>query len=92
LELLVGMGLLARLDFGDGQARYELSREHARKSHHHHLVCVRCGRIVDYTDFIKDEVDLIERSEKGLARKYGFKITDHEIIFKGVCGRCQDLT
>ena len=88
LELLVDLGLVTRLDFGDGQARYELSREHARKSHHHHLVCIKCKRIVDYTDFIKDEVDLIEKTERGLSEKFGFKITDHEIVFKGICAQC----
>jgi Fur family ferric uptake transcriptional regulator len=89
LELLVGLGLVARLDFGDGQARYELGREHAHKSHHHHLVCVRCRRIIDYTDFIKDEIELIGKTEKGLSEKFGFRIMDHEIVFKGVCAQCQ---
>ena len=89
LELMAQMGMLTRFDFGDGQSRYELSREHGSKSHHHHLVCIKCRRIVDYTDFIKDEVDLIRKTESGLSKKFGFKIMDHEIIFQGVCPRCQ---
>jgi len=89
LELMAQMGLVSKLEFGDGQSRYELSREHGSKPHHHHLVCLRCKSIVDYTDFIKDELDLIRKTEKGLSSKFGFKIADHEILFKGLCPQCQ---
>lgn len=89
LELMAEMGLLSRFDFGDGQTRYEIGRGPGGKPHHHHLVCVKCRRIVDYSDFVQDEVALIEKTEDGLSRKFGFRILDHEIIFQGVCPECQ---
>ncbi len=87
LDILAEMGLVLKYDFGDGRARYELA-EGPRSNHHHHLVCTDCNRVIDYTDFIKDEVELLQRTEKGLSKKYDFKITNHEIQFYGLCSKC----
>ena len=89
LELLVQMGLAFKFDFGDGRARYELSEGPKGIGHHHHLVCTGCGRIIDYTDFIEDEMDLLKRTEEGLSKKFDFKITNHLIQFHGLCDKCQ---
>jgi len=90
LELLVQMGVVSKFDFGDGRSRYELYEDFkGSKQHHHHLVCTSCGRIIDYTDFIEDEIELIKRTEKGLSEKFGFKIADHVIHFYGLCDKCQ---
>lgn len=89
LELLVHMGLVFKFDFGDGRARYELSEGPKGKRHHHHLVCTSCGRVIDYTDFIDDEIELLSRTEKGLSQKFRFKITNHLIQFYGLCDQCQ---
>ena len=90
LELLVQMGLVFKSDFGDGRARYELAEGPKGINHHHHLVCTNCGRVIDYTDFIDDEVELLRRTEKGLSMKYDFKITNHLIQFYGLCDKCKD--
>ncbi|MDI3543475.1 MAG: Fur family transcriptional regulator, ferric uptake regulator [Candidatus Atribacteria bacterium] len=89
LELLVNMGLVFKFDFGDKRARYELSQGPTSKKHHHHLVCINCGRIIDYTDFIDEEKELLRRTEAGLSEKYNFKITHHLIQFYGLCEECQ---
>ena len=89
LELLVQMGLVFKFDFGDGRARYELSEGPKGERHHHHLVCTNCRRVVDYTDFIDEEVELLNRTEKGLSKKFNFKITNHLIQFYGLCDRCK---
>jgi Fur family ferric uptake transcriptional regulator len=89
LELLVHMGLVFKFDFGDGRARYELSEGPKGTRHHHHLVCTNCGRVIDYTDFIDEEIELLGRTEKGLSKKFGFKITNHLIQFYGLCDKCQ---
>jgi len=89
LELLVDMGLVFKFDFGDKRARYELSQGPTSKKHHHHLVCTNCGRIIDYTDFIDEEKELLQRTEAGLSEKYNFKITDHLIQFYGLCDECR---
>ena len=90
LELLVQIGLVLKFDFGDGRARYELSEGPKGKLHHHHLVCTMCGRIIDYTDFIDDEIELLGQTEKGLSQKFNFKITNHLIQFYGLCDRCRN--
>ena len=89
LELLVHTGLIQKFDFGDGRARYELVEGSQDSGHHHHLVCTGCGRIIDYTDFIHEEIELLKKTEKGLSKKYNFKITNHLIQFYGLCDRCQ---
>ncbi|MFH1723750.1 MAG: transcriptional repressor [Elusimicrobiota bacterium] len=88
LEILAQMGLVIKFDFGDGQARYELAEEHSRKKHHHHLVCRKCKTVIDYAEFIEDELELLDKTMKGLSRKYRFTIEAHEIVFKGLCERC----
>lgn len=89
LEILVQMGLVFRFDFGDGRARYELSEGPKGTRHHHHLVCTNCGRVIDYTDFIDEEVELLNQTEKGLSKKYNFEITNHLIQFYGLCSECR---
>jgi Fur family ferric uptake transcriptional regulator len=89
LDLLVEMGMVAKLDFGDGRNRYELNEKHSQKDHHHHLICRSCHKVIDYTDFSDNEVEFLKKTETGLSKKYKFKIDDHIITFKGVCERCQ---
>jgi Fur family transcriptional regulator, ferric uptake regulator len=78
-----------KFDFGDDRSRYELAIGPQGARHHHHLVCTQCGKIIDYTDFIDDEVELLTRTEKGLSQKYNFIITNHTIQFFGLCQECQ---
>ena len=89
LEILVSMGLVHKFDFGDGRARYELAVGPKGFMHHHHLVCTDCGRVVDYTDFIDEEKELLSRTERGLEKKYNFKILNHLIQFYGLCDKCK---
>jgi Fur family ferric uptake transcriptional regulator len=87
LDLLVRMGLINKFEFGEGQSRYELAWEY--KNHHHHLVCLECGKIIDYHDFIEDEIKFFDRIQKSLSRKYRFKIDNHEVYFYGKCQECR---
>lgn len=89
LEILVTMGIVFKFDFGDGRARYELTEGSQRGTHHHHLICTRCKRVIDYTDFIDDELVFLRKAEKGLSDKYRFAITNHQLSFYGLCDRCQ---
>lgn len=90
LDALSRAGLVARFDFGDKRARYELAEGPKGVHHHHHLVCTQCHRIIEYTDFIDDEVELLRVTEKGLQEKYQFKITNHLIQFYGICSDCSE--
>ena len=87
LDLLVGMGLINKFEFGEGQSRYELAWDF--KEHHHHLVCLKCGKITDYNDFIDDEVKFFNKIQKVLSKKYKFSIDNHEVYFYGKCNLCK---
>ncbi len=90
LELLVQIGLVLKFDFGDGRARFELNiGSKLSKGHHHHLICSSCHRIIDYTEFIEDEVELLTKTEKGLSERYNFDIQSHIIAFYGLCDECR---
>lgn len=90
LELLIQLGMIHKFDFGDGRARYELNRGPEDKNyHHHHLVCINCQRVINYIDFIDEEVELLKRTESGLSQKYNFKIMKHILQFYGLCDKCQ---
>jgi len=88
LEMLSGLGMVYRFDFGDGRLRYEFAEGPTGPNHHHHLVCTSCNKAVDYTDFIKEEVELLDKTQQGLSKKYSFKITGHIIQFYGLCEKC----
>jgi Fur family transcriptional regulator, ferric uptake regulator len=89
LEFLTDSNVLAKCDFGDGRARYELIRTaNGEKEHHHHLVCTTCGRVINYSEFIDEELQFLKRAEKGLSKKYDFQIADHLIQFYGTCQTC----
>jgi len=89
LDLLEEMSIVTKLQFGDGRNRYELMENPKKPGHHHHLVCNACKRIVEYDDFVDEEVKLVRKVEKELSRKYGFQITGHVIQFHGVCTSCK---
>jgi Fur family ferric uptake transcriptional regulator len=71
-------GLVIRHHFEGGQAVFELDRGR----HHDHLVCVKCGQIVEFVD------DTIEMKQKQIASSAGFTMTDHALIIYGICGNC----
>lgn len=81
LDLLEEVGVLQKLDFGDGRARYEIADDDAH--HHHHLVCTWCGAIIEFED------DLLDELEREIERRTGFHIRDHVAKFFGICVNCQ---
>ena len=92
VDLFAQTGVIQKFDIGDGKARYELTNNPKKKGHHHHLICIRCKEIVDYTDFIKDEVQLMNKTETALSQKYHFQIMHHIIHFYGLCESCRNVT
>jgi Fur family ferric uptake transcriptional regulator len=88
LEIMKELGLIYEFDFGDGRSRYELAEGEKGKNHHHHLVCTKCKRVIDYTDFIDQEIKLLKDTERELSKKYEFNITNHLIQFYGLCKKC----
>ncbi len=91
LDLLEQMGMAQKYIFGDGKARYELAINRKGKGYHHHLVCVKCKTIIDYSDFTNNEIELFKATKTKLLKKYNFKIVNHVTYFYGLCGKCQNL-
>ncbi|MBC7347595.1 MAG: transcriptional repressor [Clostridia bacterium] len=81
LELLAELDILQKMDFDDGRSRYELND--GAVHHHHHLICVKCGRVIEFAD------DLLETLEAMVSRKTGFQVLDHHLKFYGLCGACR---
>lgn len=88
LDILVHMGMVSKFDFGDGRARYEL-RGKEEEDHHHHLICTECKSVIDYTEFIDEELEFLKKAERGLSKKYNFDIKGHVIQFYGLCEKCR---
>jgi len=68
-------GLLTRNYFETGKATYELNEG----SHHDHLVCLNCGRVVEFHD------DEIERRQREIAAEHGFEMVTHTLALYGHC-------
>jgi Fur family ferric uptake transcriptional regulator len=88
LELLHRLGIVQKVTSGDGQGRFELRSDNPR-DHHHHLICTRCGTIINYRDFVQEELELVKKTEEALTKKYDFVIKDHNIEFSGLCAKCR---
>ncbi len=83
LELLEGLGLIHKLNFGDGRSRYEMAHQDLSHHHHHHLVCLGCDEIFEVED------DLLHQLEEVIEQKHGFDIVNHNLQFYGYCSKCQ---
>lgn len=84
MKILAESGLATEHKFAEGSVRYEPSVE---GEHHDHLICVDCGRIVEYED------DEIERLQEELARRHGFRVVSHrhEIYAECTTPNCPEL-
>ena len=79
LKLLTECGVAFERKFGDGLTRYELADE---SSHHDHLICVECGKIVEF------EEPKIEELQERIAARYGFVLKTHKHEMYGSCADC----
>lgn len=82
LDLFARLGVVRRLDAGEGVARYEFHPEGAGH-YHHHLICLECGQILEF------EQDLLDRVERAVERETGFRVVDHSLLLFGLCPNCQ---
>lgn len=80
LKLFAESGIAREIQFGDGQTRYEHANE---GEHHDHLVCTRCGTIIEF------ENETIEKLQQEVADAHGFQIENHKLELYGVCAKCK---
>lgn len=73
-------GIVTRHQFEAGRSVFELSN----KYHHDHLICLKCGDVIEFND------DLIEEQQKLIAEKYGIKLSNHSLFLYGepIDGKC----
>ncbi len=81
LDLLHGLGLVTRVDTGDGIARYEPALPGGE--HHHHLVCIRCGGVEAFQD------EALEAAIHAVGERVDFEVTWHDVALRGVCRACR---
>jgi Fur family ferric uptake transcriptional regulator len=81
LDELVSLGLVDRIEVGQGIARYEPARGEAH--HHHHMVCERCGDVFPFEDAE------LERTIGRLADRVAFDVAEHDIVLRGACSGCR---
>lgn len=79
LKVLLEFGLAEGKSFGDGQARFEPSEN---TSHHDHLICEKCGEILEFYD------SNLERIQEEISKRFGFKIIRHDLQIYGLCKKC----
>lgn len=80
LTVLEQAGFVEGLETGDGVRRFEHVLGH---EHHDHMVCLRCGRIVEFRD------DELERRQEAAAKRIGFRIERHSLRIYGSCRDCR---
>ncbi|SDG78530.1 Fur family transcriptional regulator [Halanaerobium congolense] len=80
LELMQNLKIINVHNFNEDSRIYELYSE---ESHHHHLICKKCGKLVEFSD---QDIDYLESE---LEAKYDFKVTEHKLRFYGYCRDCK---
>ena len=81
LDLLSELDLVRRVHGQDGCHGYVL----ASPGHHHHLICHKCGKAVEFTGS-GDLSDFIKRIESNT----GLAIDEHILQLYGLCQQCQE--
>ncbi|MBD0865491.1 MAG: transcriptional repressor [Rhodobacteraceae bacterium] len=74
VKLFEEAGILDRLEFGDGRARYE----DADRGHHDHLIDMNSGKVIEFVD------PEIEALQERIAAKLGYELRGHKLELYGV--------
>ena len=79
LRMFKELGLVEELHFDEAHHHYEMKSS----SEHHHLVCLGCGKIVEF------ECPLSPKMRERVARENDFEVTGVEIRMTGYCPKCR---
>lgn len=72
-------GLVTRHHFEGGNSVFELSDG----DHHDHIMCIKCGKVDEFTD------EIIETQQKKIAHSLGYELTAHGLYLYGYCPNCK---
>lgn len=77
-------GIVIRHNFEGGKSVFELTQKH----HHDHLICLDCGKVIEFSD------ESIEKRQSEIAQKYGLQLTNRSLYLYGHCfeGDCNEET
>ena len=81
IDMLEKKGLIIKHDFGDNAAKYELEVE--KNKNHHHLICKNCGKVIEASGLLIDNL-----YEQVLEEK-SFQSTDYRLKIFGYCKECR---
>lgn len=81
IALFEKLGIVQRIYIG---WKYKIELSDIFTHHHHHISCLKCGKIVAIT-----EEDKIEQLIENLAAKHGFVAQNHQLEIRGLCPSCQ---
>jgi Fur family ferric uptake transcriptional regulator len=79
LKLFKELGLIAESSLGDTHSHYEVKS----KAEHHHMVCLGCGKIVEF------DSPLITKAADTVKKEKGFDITSIRLRIEGYCPECK---
>ncbi|GKX27526.1 transcriptional repressor [Vallitalea longa] len=81
IDILLDKGIVIKHDFGDSAAKYELEIE--KNKNHHHLICKKCGKVIEVSGLLKE--DFYEK----ILREKGFQCTEYRLKIFGYCDKCR---
>jgi len=81
LENFVRLGLITKACHPGKVVRYD-----RRVDIHHHLLCLRCNRFVDFEDHGLDRLEIPDTSA------VGFEVSDFSVQLRGICRSCRETT
>jgi Fur family peroxide stress response transcriptional regulator len=79
MSLLKDIGEVLELPFANVGSRYDGNRPYP----HPHVICTKCGQILD------PEIAALAEISQEMARQTGYQITHHQLNFFGLCPKCQ---
>jgi len=86
LELFESLKFLRNVKIKkDGIKHYDVLDLDEKNHFHHHLICLKCNNIIE----IADELHCYEAF---IQKKYGFNVSDHDLIFYGTCPACEEAS
>jgi Fur family ferric uptake transcriptional regulator len=77
INLFESFGIIGKLEFGEGKARYEIMDE---EEHHYHLIDITTGHVIEFYDYEKEIRELKEK----IAQKLGYKLVDSKFELYGI--------
>ena len=82
MKLFKEAGIVTSRNFDSNETQFEI---HDEEDHHDHLICTKCGKIIEFYD------PMIEKIQEDIALKFGMELKSHKMELYGICsGKCPE--